>query len=293
MKEEPKAKKGGGAPDWMVTFSDLMTLLLTFFVLLLSMAEVDSPKFERAVSSLQSAFAGINLIGDPVSSFQPITMPNPSFKESYFNETGEQSPAERQTDEIFEILQSALSEQIAKGLLQLEKRNEKVMVRFPSDATFRSGSADLSPAAIEMISEVGSILSGFFVELKATGYTDTVPIKSARYRSNYGLSADRAVSVALVLQESGDFKPEELVVIGHGEGFPIESNSTAEGRAANRRVELEVSPELSGLQAEDFQAFGRLDSLEGIQSVSRPKKTAKSEEDEIREKVEEITGQKQ
>jgi|GEM_PF-333342 len=277
MKEEAPKKKGGGAPDWMVTFSDLMTLLLTFFVLLLSSAEVDKPKFERAMASLQSAFAGINIVGDPISSFNPITMPNPSYKEQNQHETGQEkagNPAndeeQKQTDLIYDQLQSQLQEQMAKGLLEMEKQNEKIMIRFPSDATFESGSAALSVPAAQMIRDVGSILSGFYVEMKASGYTDSIPIKSGRYRSNHALSADRAVSVVQELKSSGSFAAEELTVVGHGEGFPLAPNNTAEGRSMNRRVELEINPSTAKLNPDDLEAFESLDSLKGIQKAGEP-----------------------
>jgi chemotaxis protein MotB len=277
MKEEAPKKKGGGAPDWMVTFSDLMTLLLTFFVLLLSSAEVDKPKFERALQSLQSAFAGINIVGDPISSFNPLTAPNPSYKEQNQKETGQEKAGEpvkaeeqKQSDLIYEQISTMMEEQQAMGLLELEQQNDKIMIRFPSDATFASGSAELSPAAAQMIQEVGSILSGFYVEMKASGYTDSIPIKSGRYRSNYALSADRAVSVVHELRKAGSFLPEDLTVVGHGEGFPLASNSTPEGRSANRRVELEINPNTSKLMPEDLLPFQSLDSLKGIQKAGQP-----------------------
>lgn len=277
MKEEAPKKKGGGAPDWMVTFSDLMTLLLTFFVLLLSTAEVNKPKFERALQSIQNAFAGISIVGDPISSFNPLTAPNPSYKEQNENETGQEkagepvSPEEAQQAEvIYEQLSTILEEQQTMGMLELEKDNEKIMIRFPSDATFESGSAQLSPSAVKMIREVGSILSGFYVEMKASGYTDSIPIKSGRYRSNYALSADRAVSVVHELRQAGTFMPEDLTVVGHGEGFPIAQNSTAEGRSMNRRVELEINPSLSKIRPEDLKSFESLDSLKGIQRAGEP-----------------------
>jgi chemotaxis protein MotB len=281
MKEEEPKKKGGGAPDWMVTFSDLMTLLLTFFVLLLSTAEISKPKFEKAVASLQSALAGINLIGDPVSSFQPVTLPNPSFKEQNENESGEEAPPNveegksdseemQQSDMIYEQLLSELDEQLSKGLLEMEKDNEKILIRFPSDVTFESGSARLSKPAVSMIRDVGSILSGFYVDMKASGYTDSIPIRSGKFRSNHELSSSRAVSVVQELKQSGSFAPEELTVVGHGEGFPLAPNSTPEGRMMNRRVELEINPSTAKLSEDDLENFGKLDSLKGIQKAGEP-----------------------
>ncbi|MBX3180763.1 MAG: flagellar motor protein MotB [Candidatus Hydrogenedentes bacterium] len=215
-----------GAPAWMATFADMMSLLLTFFVLLLSFSTISEDKFKEALMSLEGGFRPF-----PRSSHFVAPLPK---------------PPRRQNEE---------AQQAARKLrrqLQVRGLERKVRVDFdalggikinlPASLLFEPGEAALRPAAIPVIRDIAAVLAELpesFFEVQ--GHTDTTPLAStARFRDNYDLSYERAHSVTEQMVISGGLPVNQFEIHAMGATQPMATNATEEGRAANRRVEIYV-----------------------------------------------------
>lgn len=284
-----------GAPGWMGTFADLMSLLMCFFVLLLSFSEMDAMKFKRLAGSMAQAFGvqnkldvkdppkGTSIIAQEFSPGRPDPTPiNEIYQrtddltelslevnaaEEYDIEAGndekeDSTPEKEENQQVAEKIEQliketqqdatdlakALSEQIAKGEVEVETRGRQIIVRIKEKGSFGSGSADLASNYTGLLREVRDVLATKEGAISVQGHTDDVPIKTNRFRSNWELSTSRAVSVAHALIEGGVLNPNRVEVSGFAETRPVDSNETAEGRARNRRVEIIVQQGLGGEQ---------------------------------------------
>lgn len=250
-------KEPAGAPSWMVTFADLMTLLLTFFILLLSFSKMDVNKYKAMVASMASAFGSgkqvvtlvVNQPAPSVAPPSPQAVPTPAApkKPQVPELLPDSSTAAPQTnivpkgiEQLAKTLVSGLQTQIAEKEISVSYNSQKVVVRFAEDATFPSGSAELKPAMVPIIDKVVSVLARCSGNIVVAGYTDNQPILSNRYRSNWDLSAARAVSVVHELVLNRKIDAERVTAAGHAETHPLAPNTTPENRALNRRVEINI-----------------------------------------------------
>lgn len=254
-----------GSPAWMSTFSDLMNLLLCFFVLLFSMSTVDAQKFEAVAASFSQTFsifeAGATAIGDGILISNGVSQLNELDK--YINSTGKSADTDTKSEALEEFEQEKLaeSEQLAESVEealreQAEYENE-IDVDFTSQYVsltlngaflFDSGSAELKEEAKPLLDRVGQILvryAGSTIEIE--GHTDNVPIHNSRYANNNELSSFRALSVFDYFMETTSLDPASIKHSGRGEYVPVADNGTAEGRARNRRVEIKIYTQLSGM----------------------------------------------
>ncbi|AQZ95018.1 flagellar motor protein MotB [Halopseudomonas phragmitis] len=274
--ELPPEEEKTGVPPWVVTFADLMSLLMCFFVLLLSFSEIDAQRFKQIAGELSKAFGvqrevpalEIPMGTSPIfDKFSP-GIPEPTPVDSVRQQTTEQAPqletlrAELEaglqsqvsdvTRQQLEITQQALaqllSHEITEGRLQLEQDRQRLVIRVEEKGSFPSGSADMTPAFLDMLDRVADVLARVPGEITIEGHTDNIPISTARFQSNWDLSAARASSVANALLYSQAVNPERLRVQGYAETRPRTSNDSADNRALNRRVEIII--DLSGPAAE-------------------------------------------
>ncbi len=359
-----------GAPAWMATFADMATLLMAFFVLILSFAEFNVPKFKQISGSLKNAFGVQRLVpvveqpkGTTVLTLNFSPSPSPSVTKEMTQETttleqpelevknkdgdgeGESegsddlvkalneaiargdieveslgdnvvvnfsavdaeekelpnllketlealkqakqatgkedaevlfggleqkleklaAAAEKELEKIggsenqdnkgegpggdtskkAEIaedkLQVALKQEIAQGLVEVERKDGKVFVTVGSGGAFPSGSAELTPEAKEIMSKIALAGGGDAGSIIVSGHTDNVPLMfGSPFRDNWDLAAARASSVVQAMEQSGGANSEKMKAVSHGEAKPIESNETAAGRAKNRRIEIEI-----------------------------------------------------
>jgi chemotaxis protein MotB len=238
-----------------VTFADLATLLLTFFILLLSFAEMDVEKYRAMANSMTVALGGTPIIssvpgGQPVSVIAtepaPSTPPNeptPEQVPELIDERAEGGAPTRISGGIIDLasaLIEELEEEVAFGDLSVNYDEEQVIIRFAEDAAFRSGEAEIKPGMIPILERVVEVLSFCSGDVLVAGYTDDRPIASGRYRSNWDLSAARAVSVVHELVLNRDVPAERVVAAGRAETNPLVANDTPENRARNRRVEIAI-----------------------------------------------------
>ena len=209
----------------MTTFSDLMSLLLCFFVLLLSFSEMDVARFKEVAGSLRDAF-GVQREEVVFQIPKGIDVVSTEF------------PARFTVDELLERVKAAVKLELIKGEIQIESLKDRVILRFKDELMFPKGSAELTPQAKAVLLKLGEVLALFDGEIIVAGHTDNLPIHSPKFRSNWDLSAARAVSVVDFLLAHKFVLPRQMAAVGYGPSRPLYPNDTEEHRAANRRVEI-------------------------------------------------------
>ena len=262
-KRDPEAKPAAG---WKTTFSDLMNLLLCFFVLLFSMSTVDAEKFQMVIASLQSSLsimpAGSMSIGEGEMVGNGISqLPNidvffeTSSGEDGDSQGGKTEETETETDVAEQYKEQALAEseqmaeqieqQIEAGGLQnqveVDFNAEYVKLTLNGAILFDSAKANIREDAQPLIAKIGTILENYDSNvIEIEGHTDNVPIHSSKYENNNVLSMYRALSVADFIRDNTTLDPALIKSSGRGEYVPVADNTTEEGRARNRRVEIKV-----------------------------------------------------
>ncbi|MDH3392910.1 MAG: OmpA family protein [Desulfobulbaceae bacterium] len=244
MGEKKKKCPPVGAPAWMCTFADMMSLLLCFFVLLLSFANMDETKFEMVAGSLEQAFGTQRerpLLGDPAGQ-DMISMQFPG------------KPIDLTVQ--VKIIQS-MEKEVKDGLIEVEEDENGVTLRVKESVAFDSGRAEIKPRFREILNKLGKLFVGMNVDIEVGGHTDNMPLKKkGEYASNWGLSTSRAVNVVEYWVGKYKFAANRISAVGYADGHPLASNSTAVGRARNRRVEFKVRGKGNGEAA--FEGFNPL-----------------------------------
>ncbi|GAB4261914.1 MAG: flagellar motor protein MotB [Deferrisomatales bacterium] len=232
-----------GAPAWMATFADMSTLLLTFFVLLLSFANMDAQKFREMLGSVKDAF-GVQkeTWGDYMArSTDPLSIDTGGSEGDDSQEAAQPAPSAQQLLSVVEALFQDLG-----GMAEVGVDEQGVTVRVQGKLLFPSGSAELKPEAAAVLSRVSALLRKYNLDLHILGHTDSVPIETARFPSNWELSSARAAAALRYLVDRGA-DPRRLIAVGFADSRPLDTNTTPEGRARNRRVEfLFRTPETDG-----------------------------------------------
>ncbi len=214
-----------GLDDWVMTYGDMMSLLLTFFVLIVSFSSMQQTKFEQAASSLHGAF-GVLSTAESVITFEQPLVPN-------------HNPTDEEAEAIYEVrsVERFLLEKGQDDQIQIEIKKDGILFRIEAPFLFESGTARLKSASLETLKKMDALFRKFPYQIRVEGHTDNVPMHSKFFDSNWELSAGRAVSVARYFQGQG-MPPERISATGYGEFRPIADNATAEGREKNRRVEI-------------------------------------------------------
>lgn len=249
---------GGGAPLWMVTFADLMALMMTFFVLLYSFSSLDETKYRLIAASMASGFGAV--LVSPKSSATPALGP-PSMMPSPLNQPmgrsnqamGSGQPSAN--TQVAQEVKQALMDEITDGIIAVETTGERVIIRFPEEIAFPPGSDALSDAIIPIIDRLTKALEEAPGTIMVSGHTDDRPINSERYKSNWSLSTDRAVSVIRLFERIGNIDSKRLTAVGYADTQPLVPNDTAENRARNRRVEIVIIQQ-DGFEQEEEQVSG-------------------------------------
>ncbi len=222
-----------GAPAWVVTFGDLMSLLLCFFVLLLSFSEMDRNKYRIVSGAMKNAFG--------IQRKKPV-FESPRGQKMISKEFDQAIVLVKIQDVIDPILQELEDDfQEFKKSVEVAVEEDEVIIRMMGEATFDTGRAILRKNFAPLLLKIGEVLGKTKGEIIIAGHTDNVPLNGGRYRSNLGLSMARAGSVAEYLLKSTSIDPKRLSTMGFGEYRPLESNDTEQGRQKNRRVEIIVS----------------------------------------------------
>jgi chemotaxis protein MotB len=306
MEEESKCKcPPPGLPAWLGTFADLMSLLMCFFVLLLSFSEMDVLKFKQIAGSMKFAFGvqnrldvkdipkGTSVIAQEFRPGRPEPTPidvimqqtmditqqtlefqpgeseraggserdagelngGQSVEESTKDSEASQAQTETETqqqeqqqaqeseaevDAVLESLKKALEREIDTGAIQMENLGQQIVIRIREKGAFPEGSAFLQPKFRSLVRQVAELVKTVPGIVRISGFTDNQPLDSELYRSNWDLSAQRAVSVAQEMEKVPGFDHERLEVRGMADTDPVAPNDTEAGRSLNRRVEISI-----------------------------------------------------
>ena len=357
MSDEAPQKKeeGGGAPAWVMTFADLMSLLMCFFVLLLSFSEMDLLKFKQIAGSMKNAFGvqneiksdqtpkGTSIIAQEFTPGRPTPTLVKEIKQSTIDESKQtveftdamteeekqesidpaedyegsgidaiqrhqkqeiveeseeqdtievnnnenKSDAERLAElekEVAEMnmektiadklkkeqeektvtdahkLLKTLEPEIAQGLIAIKTQGNRILLRINEKGSFPSGSSIIKESFLPVLNRIRKSLNDIQGRIIVAGHTDNIPIKTARFRSNWELSSSRAVTVVHELLALNTIPQERFVIEGHGDAHPLVKNDTAKNRALNRRVELiivqgEEEDEVNEIMADSTNPF--------------------------------------
>ena len=221
-----------GAPAWMATFADLSTLLLTFFVLLLSFANMDVVKFREMMGSMKDAF------GYQKENFGNWNPEQLSEKPTEAAKIEAAVTTAKKDLETLMKIEARLEKQKLEDRVEAEVSPRGVIIRVKNSLMFSGGTDRLKPESFPMLNEIIKVLQEFPCDIMIDGHTDDVAIRTRRFPSNWELSSARSIAVMRYLAEIGGFEPKRLGASGYGNTRPIALNDTAENRAKNRRVEF-------------------------------------------------------
>ncbi len=248
-----------GIPAWVVTFADLMTLLMCFFVLLLSFSEMDAAKFKQLAGSMKDAFGvqaeievrtipkGTSVIAREFSPGKPeptalntIRQFTIDSSKSTLDALQQQSEQVRKTKEHARRIREALKAEIANGKIAVKTEGMKVIIHVLENSSFASGFADVRAGFLPVLTKIAGLIDSTDGIVTVSGHTDNIPISNDRFRSNWELSTARAVSVAHELMQSTTGEQSRFTVTGHADTRPLADNDSAENRAKNRRVDISI-----------------------------------------------------
>ena len=268
MSEEVESEEAGGLPAWVMTFADLMTLLMCFYVLMLSFSEMDVAKFKELAGSVQNAFGvqtdvkvknipkGTSIIAREFSPGKPDPTPVNTVRQFTINSNQNSLDVEQNkfkdklkqieeleeraklAEEAAQRLREVLLNEISGGKLLIRREGNTIVMHILESASFQSGKADLDPAMRPSLERIATVLGAMRGAITVAGHTDDLPIRNSQFRSNWDLSAARAASVATEILATGAIEPTRLKIAGFAETQPRVPNDTAVNRAKNRRIDI-------------------------------------------------------
>lgn len=264
-----KEEQPSGSPAWMATFSDLMNLLLCFFVLLFAMSTIDEDKFEELVASLSASFgvleggstsvlegtlisAGVDNLNDLDEYYESIGLNDEgvddSLTENIYDYSGEElievikDKAAEESEKMAEEIQEQADQMEISNQIEVDFTSQYVTITLNGALLFDPAKVEIRSESLPLVDRVGNILKNYSDSMiEITGYTDSVPLlDDPKYDDNWDLSSARAKTVLMYLVNQKGMDLTKMKSSGRGENDPVASNDTAEGRAQNRRVEIKI-----------------------------------------------------
>ena len=212
----PRRRGPGPAPDrWLISYADFITLLFALFVVLYAVAQNDQAKPSDVAASVQRAFGGPTL----ASKIPPTP--------------GQLAPS-------YAHLNQQLQQEIADGKMQVAMDARGIIITLHEGAFFPSGGDTIYPAAFASLTKVGDVLRDLPNAVRLEGHTDSVPIHTQRFRSNWDLSAARAIAVMEFFATHSNIAPLRFAIAGYADNLPVAENDSDEGRSKNRRVDIVI-----------------------------------------------------
>lgn len=247
-----KKRTDKGAPKWMVTYSDMVTLILVFFILLFSMSQIDSVKFEALAESFKN-----QMIFDFYPS--PVPMENPTEK-TETQENGDMSsefetPAEVKNksdqvqtaavekdklDQLLQEVEAFLDKNNLNNVISANRTDRGVVLVLQEKVLFESAEAEIIDSGKPFLNKVGTLLDNIPNPVLVEGHTDNRAISNFRFPSNWELSGARASGVIRYLIENKDLAPQRFSAVGYGDTRPLVENNSPENWKKNRRVEMVI-----------------------------------------------------
>lgn len=219
----------GNHERWLLTYADLITLLMIFFILMYTMANVDKKKFADLSASLSAAFIGQQASNQII----PQDSPGPSI-------TPGKSGEKKKMDDVEKKLRRLVKEQGLQDKIKLSQEERGLVISLKETLLFDLGSADVKTHARNVIVKIGKILITLPNAIRTEGHTDNLPISTRDFPSNWELSTARATNVVKVLVDDVNYPPNLLSATGYGEFRPLVQNTSNYNRQQNRRVDIIV-----------------------------------------------------
>ncbi len=225
-KKEPEKDTSGMVPAYMLTYGDMMTLLLCFFVLLISISTMEVEKLKQAAASLKGAFSALpfqdRVTPAPVQPMRPA---------QGIERRGRRSRAVAQ-------LRRVIREHNLEKIIRVDENTQGIHITIGDPALFDSGRAVIKQSILPVLNQIVEVVHSGDEIIRVEGHTDNVPIHNNEYDDNWELSISRALSVIRYIRAQERIDPRRLRPVGCAEFHPVASNDTPEGRALNRRVEI-------------------------------------------------------
>ncbi len=256
---------GGGCPAWLATYGDMVTLVLTFFILLFSFSSIDKAKWQQVVMSLSGGSSVFNQ-AMPIPPDQNLLPRGVNFEQEDTRDPEDSTTTEEQAqqqqqqqeqldpadveaqqnindefDKLYREIMAYVTSNQLEGLMDVEREDGYVILSFKEKMLFASGRAELNEEAMSFLAQIFMMLEGSqdsYRLLRIEGHTDNVPIRTANYEDNWALSMDRAASVLRFIADGTMIDETKFFAGGYGETRPIATNDTEEGKARNRRVDI-------------------------------------------------------
>lgn len=217
---------------WLLTYSDLITLLMIFFVIMYASSNLDATKYKAVSESFNVVFngGGKTIVGNDSSPSISDTKPavNPAAME------------QSKIQEIKNQVDTYLKKNGMKGTVSTNIDERGLVISLNDTLFFDTGKAEIKPESQKKIIEIGKMLNKINNYIRIEGHTDNIPIKNDRFQSNWQLSCERAANVTMILIDKANIPPQKLSAVGYGEWRPIASNKEEQGKARNRRVDIVI-----------------------------------------------------
>jgi chemotaxis protein MotB len=248
---------------WLISYADFITLLFAFFVVMFASSQTDKGRAQQVSDSVKKALEGEKL-SSMLSAVLGGSVDNVGKGNAMMRGPGgaQKAPAEKVDPKMAELLPSLkmlseeLKSEIDAGKIQVSMEPRGLVVSFKQAALFPSGGDDVSVDAVSGLGKVAKALCAIPNPVRLEGHTDSIPIKTARFRSNWELSAARSIAIMELLATRFGLPRERLSVAGYANVVPVASNDTEEGRAKNRRVDVVILNE-QGILAEPAKVAAR------------------------------------
>ncbi len=259
MARKKKPEKHANHERWLVSYADFITLLFAVFVTLYAMSQTDKKKVDQVAASYRSAFgitsgkgaSSTNILSSsdimPLPSLEVVPIPPKAKKieedgneKSEAVETGKKPQVHSgQFQDIKKSLKISLKPLQLVGDIVVEESSRGLAIRLEEEVFFESGSATIKPEALPIIGKIaGAISSLSNQQIRIEGHTDSTPISTSRYKSNWELSLDRSANIMKIFLANYDFSPLNISIAGFGQYRPLASNDSEAGRKRNRRVDI-------------------------------------------------------
>lgn len=236
MAKRKSEEEAADTMKWMVTFSDLITLLLTFFVLLLTMCSLEAGKVEQFRTACSEAM-GVLLEGK-YSELQERILTSSK------RQIDEQALKMENVLKQFSGIKTMLLSEDKGGRLNFKELERGLSIIIRDDLLFGSGKSEINPEGISVLRDIGSKFENFEGKVIVEGHTDNISISTEKFPSNWELSIARAVNIVRFLAEEVGVKPMKMSAVGYADTKPVVSNDTPENRRRNRRVEIILVPQI-------------------------------------------------
>lgn len=223
IKTQKKHTEHENTDRWLLTYADLITLLLGLFVILYGMSKIDLEKYEQVAVALGGIFGREGGVLDGRKRALEAL-----------------SPLQQERNRIQQQIQNAVGNLTSKGLISMSQNERGITVHLTEELLFPSGSAELKRSSLIVLDTIASVLAKLPNDIRVEGHTDDVPIHSERFPSNWHLSVARALNTAVYIIDKYHMKPGQLSIAGYAEFRPLVPNTNAENRARNRRVDIVI-----------------------------------------------------